>query len=201
MPASVTTREAVEAAATGDVLFSCVDTLEARQIIDMMGAAFLMPLVDVGVVIPTRKNGDAVAIADACGRIDYVFPGGSTLLDRDVYSPARVRAEYLRRTAPDQHREEVRAGYIKGLVEEAPGVITLNMRAAAAAVNKYIARAYPFASMPMRIMPARSLVLRLARKSTAPKLISNVAITPSWRVATLNRYWDSSLKRPRKTAA
>lgn len=142
--ASVTTRGAVEFAATGDVLFSCVDTLEARQIADMMGSAFLMPVVDVGVVIPTRKSGDAVAIGDACGRVDYVYPGSSTLLDRDVHSPARVRAEYLRRTAPDQHREEVRAGYIKGLIEEAPAVITLNMRAAAAAVNEYIARAYPF---------------------------------------------------------
>ncbi len=142
--ASVTTREAVEAAAMGDVLFSCVDTLEARQIADMIGSAFLMPVIDVGVAIPTRKNGDTVSIGDVCGRIDYVFPGGSTLLDRDVCSPARVRAEYLRRTAPDQHREEVQAGYIKGLVEEAPAVITLNMRAAASAVNEYIARAYPF---------------------------------------------------------
>ncbi|MCP3439792.1 ThiF family adenylyltransferase [Bradyrhizobium sp. CCGUVB14] len=142
--ASVTTREAVEFAATGDVLFSCVDTLEARQIADLMGVSFLMPVIDVGVVIPTRRSGEAVAIGDVCGRIDYVYPGGSTLLDRDVYSPARVRAEYLRRTAPDQHREEVQAGYIKGLIEEAPAVITLNMRAAAAAVNEYIARAYPF---------------------------------------------------------
>jgi len=142
--ASVTTREAVEISATGDVLFSCVDTLEARQIADLMGACFLAPLVDVGVVIPTRKSGDSVAIGDVCGRIDYVHPGGSTLLDRGVYSAGRVRAEYLRRTAPDQHREEVQAGYIKGLVEEAPAVITLNMRAAAAAVNEYIARAFPF---------------------------------------------------------
>jgi hypothetical protein len=73
-----------------------------------------------------------------------VFPGGSTLLDRDVYSPARVRAEYLRRTAPDQHRQEVNAGYIKSIAEQAPAVITLNMRGAAAAVNEYIARAHPF---------------------------------------------------------
>lgn len=144
VPSSVTTREAVEAAAMGDVVFSCVDTLEARQIADMIGSAFLTPVIDVGVAIPTRKDGDTIAIGDACGRIDYVFPGGSTLLDRDVYSPARVRAEYLRRSAPDQHREEVQAGYIKGLIEEAPSVITLNMRAAAAAVNEYIARAYPF---------------------------------------------------------
>jgi proteasome lid subunit RPN8/RPN11 len=142
--ASITTREAIEIAATGDVLFSCVDTLEARQIADLMAASFLLPLINVGVVIPVRNKGNAVAIGDVCGRIDYVFPGGSTLLDRDVYSPARVRAEYLRHTAPDQHRQEVKAGYIKGIVEEAPAVITLNMRGAAAAVNEYVARAYPF---------------------------------------------------------
>lgn len=146
--ASVTAREAVELIATGDVMFSCVDTLEARQIADLMGASFLIPLVDVGVVIPTRKSGDGIAIGDVCGRVDYVYPGGSTLLDRDVYSPARVRAEYLRRTAPEQHREEVQAGYIKGMVEEAPAVITLNMRAGAAAVNEYVARAYPFRQDP-----------------------------------------------------
>ncbi|MET4803606.1 hypothetical protein [Bradyrhizobium sp. LB11.1] len=140
----MTAREAIEIAATGDVGFSCVDTLEARQVADLMAASFLMPLIDVGVVIPTRKSGDAIAIGDACGRIDYVYPGGSTLSDRDVYSAARVRAEYLRGTALDQYREEVQAGYIKGMVEEAPAVITLNMRAAAAAVNEYIARAYPF---------------------------------------------------------
>lgn len=144
VPHSVTAREAIETAATGHVLFSCVDTLEARQIADLMAASFLIPLIDVGVVIPVRKKGTNVAIGDVCGRIDYVFPGGSTLLDRDVYSPARVRAEYLRRTAPDQHREEVNAGYIKGIAEEAPAVITLNMRGAAAAVNEFIARAYPF---------------------------------------------------------
>lgn len=144
VPHSVTAREAIEIAATGDVLFSCVDTLEARQIADLMAASFLIPLIDVGVVIPVRTKGEAIAIGDVCGRIDYVFPGGSTLLDRDVYSPTRVRAEYLRRTAPDQHREEVNAGYIKGIAEEAPAVITLNMRGAAAAVNEFIARAYPF---------------------------------------------------------
>ena len=53
---SITTREAVAIAATGDVLFSCVDTLEARQIADLIASAFLHPLFDVGVVIPVRKD-------------------------------------------------------------------------------------------------------------------------------------------------
>ncbi|MEW6453896.1 MAG: ThiF family adenylyltransferase [Pseudomonadota bacterium] len=144
VPKSVTTREAIEVAASGDVLFSCVDTLEARQIADLMASAFLLPLLDVGVVIPVRKDGDGHAIGDVCGRIDYVQPGGSTLQDRGVYTPADIRAEYLRRAAPEAHQLEVEAGYIRGLMEEAPGVITLNMRAAAASVNEFIARAYPY---------------------------------------------------------
>ena len=61
-----------------------------------------------------------------------------------MYTPASLRAEYLRNTVPAAHRQELEAGYIKGLIEEAPAVITLNMRAAAACVNEFIARAYPF---------------------------------------------------------
>lgn len=146
--ASVLTREAVLAASQCDVLFCCVDTLEARQVADLVAAAFLVPLIDVGVTIPIRKVGAGVGIADVCGRIDYVQPGRSTLGDRGVYTPESLRAEYLRKAAPDAHRQELKAGYIKGLIEEAPSVITLNMRAGASCVNEFIARAYPFRIEP-----------------------------------------------------
>ena len=41
-----------------------------------------------------------------------------------------LRGEFLRQVAPEAHQQEVEAGYLKGLVEEAPAAITLNMRAA-----------------------------------------------------------------------
>jgi hypothetical protein len=148
---SIATREAVIVAAGCDVLFCCVDTLEARQIVDLISAAFLIPVFDVGVTIPTRKTVDGIAIGDVCGRIDYVQPGGATLGDRGVYTPESLRAEYLRKVAPEAHRQELQAGYIKGAVEEAPAVITLNMRAASACVNEFIARAYPFRLDPNRL--------------------------------------------------
>jgi hypothetical protein len=138
----------VLAAAECDVLFCCVDTLEARHIADLIAAAFLLPLFDVGVVIPVRKKGDTFAVADVCGRIDYVQPGASTLQDRGIYTPESLRGEYLRRVAPEAHQQELEAGYLKGLAEEAPAVITLNMRAASACVNEFIARAYPFRLEP-----------------------------------------------------
>ena len=146
--ASISTREAVLCASQADVMFSCVDTLEARQIADLLGASFLIPLLDLGVSIPTRKTTQGSAIADVCGRIDYVNPGGPTLQDRGVYDPASLRAEYLRRSAPDAHTEEMQAGYLRGVTEEAPAVIALNMRAASTCVMEFIARAYPFRHEP-----------------------------------------------------
>ncbi|WP_239797156.1 hypothetical protein [Candidatus Nitrotoga arctica] len=61
-----------------------------------------------------------------------------------IYTPESLRGEYLRKVAPEAHQQELEAGYLKGLTEEAPAVVTLNMRAAAACVNEFIARAFPF---------------------------------------------------------
>ncbi len=144
LPCSILTREAIIAAGQCDVLFCCVDSLEARLVLDLIASAYLLPLFDVGVVIPTRRDGNEIAIADVCGRIDYVQPGLSSLKDRGVYTPEGLRAEYLRRNAAGSHQQEIDAGYIRGSVDEAPAVISLNMRAAATCVNEFIARAYPF---------------------------------------------------------
>ncbi|MDA5641317.1 MULTISPECIES: ThiF family adenylyltransferase [Agrobacterium] len=144
------TRKAIEAVGQCDVIFCCVDSKEGRQYADLIAAAFLIPLFDVGVTIPTFLDEGKVAIADVSGRIDYVQPGGSTLSDRGVYTQESLRAEYLQRTDPAAFQDELAAGYIKGIHEEAPSVITLNMRAASALVNEFIARAYPYRQEPNR---------------------------------------------------
>lgn len=151
VPYSINSREAVLAASQCDVIFCCVDTQEARQVADLIAAAFLIPLFDAGVVIPTRDTDAGPAIADVFGRIDYVQPGGATLADRGVYSPEGLRDEYVRMVNPEAFRNELAEGYIKGVIEEAPSVISLNMRTGAAAVMEYIARAYPFRHAPNRL--------------------------------------------------
>ncbi len=147
--ANILDRKAVLAAAGADVIFSCVDSSEGRQVADLIAQAFLAPLVDVGVTIPTRHaDGNGVAIAEAIGRVDYVHPGRSSLGSRLVYTPDSLRAEYLLRVAPDAAADEIAEGYIKGVHQEAPAVISLNMRAASAAVLEYIARAFPYRHEP-----------------------------------------------------
>lgn len=142
--ASVTSREAVLAAAQCDILFSCVDSHEGRQLADLMSQAFLQPLFDVGVTIPVRRTHNGQKIMDVCGRIDFVQPDGATLEDRGVYSSDSLHAEYMRRLSPYSYLADGADGYFQGVHEEAPAVVTLNMRAASACVNEFIARAYPF---------------------------------------------------------
>ena len=145
IPQSIAERSAILEAAKCDVLFSCVDSLEGRHIVDLLAQAMVMPLFDVGVTIPTRELRDGtVVVSDALGRIDYVQPGRSTLGSREVYSAEALRAEYLANADPDAYRNEALEGYIKGSAQEAPSVIALNMRAAASCMLEFVARAFPY---------------------------------------------------------
>lgn len=143
---TIFSREAVLAVANVDVIFCCVDTYQARMIADRIASSFLIPLLDVGVKIPTHVDPeDGRKITDVTGRIDYVKPGGSTLSDRHVYTSELIYRENL---SAEEYEDQVERGYITGFQEEAPAVITLNMRAASACVTEFIARCFPFREYP-----------------------------------------------------
>lgn len=149
VPSKIDCVDAILKVAMADVVFCCVDSHIGRQICDLMASAFMQPLFDVGVTIPVRQCGpDQFAILDVCGRIDYVWPGGTTLADRGVFTPESVAAECLAEVDAAAHAERVKEGYMPGSHEEAPSVIALNMRAASACVMELVARAYPFRHDP-----------------------------------------------------
>lgn len=138
-------KAALELASQSDVIFCCVDSVEGRHHCDILSQACLIPIVDIGVTIPTRSASDGTArIADVCGRIDYVTPGLSSLLDRGVVTPEALHREYLEKVDPEALAELLDDGYIKGVHSEAPSVISLNMRAASAGVNEWLARNFQF---------------------------------------------------------
>jgi proteasome lid subunit RPN8/RPN11 len=139
------THEAIKALTQVDVLFCCVDTLIGRDLCQRLSTCLLIPLFDVGVVIPVRKNASGhTVIQDIQGRIDYIQPGRSTLFTRGLYSANDLAAEDLRRQAPDAYDKQVKEGYMPGLDEEAPAVISVNMRAACMIVQEFIARVFPY---------------------------------------------------------
>lgn len=135
---------AIIAASGCDIIFCCVDTMEGRLYCDLIAEACLIPLIDIGVMIPTRKGHGGAEIADVVARIDYVYPGGATLRDRSVITGEGLAAEDILRTDPQTYAQHLKEGYIHGVVDEAPSVIALNMHASSLAVMELIARLLPF---------------------------------------------------------
>jgi hypothetical protein len=141
------TQEAVGAVAECDVVMGCVDSAEGRFLMNLIANFYLLPYIDVGVTIETEGAGE---ISQACGYLNYLKPGGSSLLSRGTINLEDVRAEGLRRQNPAYYEEQRRAGYIKGVDEDRPAVISVNMQFAALAVNELIARLHGFREKPNR---------------------------------------------------
>jgi hypothetical protein len=145
IPKTIASREAILSVAQADIIFCCVDSQEGRLLSDLMAAAFMQPLFDIGVVIPVRVTSTGqTAIMDINGRIDYIQPGGTTLFERGVYTSASLTAEELLKRDPEAYAEQVNEGYMPGSIEEAPSVISVNMFAASTCVQEFISRLYPY---------------------------------------------------------
>lgn len=133
--------EAVRVLAGCDVLFGCVDSAEGRHLLTKVATFYNIPYLDVGVKLEAGPGG---RIDEVCGAVHYLQPGGSTLLDRRVYSMERVRAEGLYRRDPEGYRELMRDNYIQGVDESRPAVVSVNMLFAARLVNEFLARIHPY---------------------------------------------------------
>ena len=135
------TPHAVKAVAECDAVFGCMDGVEGRHILNRLAAHYLLPYFDIGVKLEADGKG---GIDECCGAVHYVKPDGSSLQDRRVYTLGQLKAAGLRRTDPAAYREQVRAGYIRGVAEDRPAVISINMQMASLAVNEFLARLHPY---------------------------------------------------------
>jgi molybdopterin/thiamine biosynthesis adenylyltransferase len=140
-PLSILEREAIGAVASCDVVFGCVDSVEARHIINCIATHYLLPYLDIGVGLVALEDG---SIDQINGVIHYVQPGRSSLLSRRAYRPEQLAAEALARSNPDEYASREKEGYIEGVIEEQPAVISVNMTIASFAVNEFLARLYGF---------------------------------------------------------
>ncbi|MGG3691232.1 hypothetical protein [Heyndrickxia ginsengihumi] len=78
------------------------------------------------------------------GAVQYVKPDASTLLNRKAYTNEDLRASHLKRTNPKMYKDMLEEGYIKGVNEDRPAVISVNTLIASLAVNEFLARVHPF---------------------------------------------------------
>ena len=145
LPINLVSQRAVREVAACDVIFGCTDGAEARHLLNRIAAFYTIPYFDVGV----RLDADGLGgIANISGAVHYLQPGGSSLLSREVYTMADVEAEELRRTNPEMYRARRDEGYIRGVREDRPAVISVNMFFAALTVQEFLARLHPFRNQP-----------------------------------------------------
>ncbi|MER9203641.1 ThiF family adenylyltransferase [Mesorhizobium sp. M0933] len=139
--ADLATSRAIEAVAECDVAFGCMDTVEGRALLNRLASFYTIPYFDLGVKLVADGRG---GIDEAVGAIHYLKPDGATLRDRKVYTDNQLMAEGLRRTDPQAYRDQVARGYIRGVPEDRPAVISINMQIASIAVNEFLARLHPY---------------------------------------------------------
>jgi hypothetical protein len=138
-------REAVARVAECDAVFGCMDGVEGRHMLNRLATFYTMPYFDVGVRLDADGKGGIDRIA---GAVHYLQPGGSSLLSRGVYDMKRVEAEEMRRTNPEMYKQQLKEGYLRGVNEDRPAVISVNMFFAALMVNDFLARLHPYRNRP-----------------------------------------------------
>ena len=133
--------EVIRQVAECDVVFGCMDGAEGRHLLNRLATFYNLPYFDVGVRLDSDGNGGIDQIA---GALHYIQPGLSSLLSRGVYTMARVEAEEMRRTNPELYRHQVKVGYLRGVEEDRPAVISVNMFFASLTINDFLARLHPY---------------------------------------------------------
>lgn len=134
-------KKAVCAVAECDAVFGCMDSVEGRHLLNRLTTYYVLPYFDVGVRLDADGQGGINSIA---GAVHYIQPGKSSLFSRRMYSMERLQAEGLKRTNPEIYAQECEDGYLRGVKEESPAVISINMLYAALAVNEFLARIHEY---------------------------------------------------------
>ena len=136
---------AIRAVADCDIAFGCVDSIEGRHLLNRIATFYLIPYFDVGVKLDADGSGGIDGIA---GAVHYIQPGRSSLLSREVYSMKQVEAEEIKRINPTLYESQRKQGYLRGVNEDRPAVISVNMFFAALTVNELLARLHPYRNEP-----------------------------------------------------
>lgn len=135
----------IRAVAQCDVVFGCMDTVDGRYLLNVLATQYLIPYFDIGVRLDAVRDGPLKGkICEACGTVNYIQPGRSSLMSRDLFNMTDVAAAGLARRDPSAHNRQVKDGYIIGVTGHRPAVISVNMLASALVVNEFLARLHPY---------------------------------------------------------
>ena len=157
--------EVVRYVAACDVVFGCMDGAEGRNLLNRLATFYSLPYFDIGVRLDADGKG---GVDQVCGGTHYLQPGGSSLLSRMVITPEDIEAESIRRTDPEEYARKLKAGYIRGVREDRPAVVSVNMHFASLGVNEFLARLHPYRDDPNGEFAWVSISLTQMHRYTKP---------------------------------
>lgn len=139
--------EVIHAVAQCDIVFGCMDSIDGRYLLNAISTFYNIPYFDIGIRLVAGNQG---RVREACGTVNYLRPGRSSLMSRGLFTMQDVAAAGLARNDPDAHQRQVKDGYIRGVQGRRPAVISVNMFGSSLAVNEFLARLHPFREEPNR---------------------------------------------------
>jgi|tagenome__1003787_1003787.scaffolds.fasta_scaffold20964670_4 molybdopterin/thiamine biosynthesis adenylyltransferase len=122
-----------------DVVIGCTDNHWSRAVLNQIAYQYYVPVLDLGVEL---QPGGAMG-----GRVTWLGPGSACLWCTRILDAERVRIEQL---PPAIARTEQARGYIVGIDEPAPAVVSINGVVASLAVTELLARVTTFAGTAPR---------------------------------------------------
>lgn len=141
--------EAVRLVAQCDAVFGCMDTVDGRYLLNRLATYYTLPYFDVGVRLDAVPDGpDKGRIREICGTVHYLQPGGSSLMSRGLFTMQQVAEAALKRNDPDAYQQNLGEGYISGVEEHRPAVISVNMYFASLCVQDFLNRLHPYREQP-----------------------------------------------------
>jgi hypothetical protein len=143
----LSTPRAVRAVAEADLAFGCMDSVDGRHLLNRLAATYLLPYIDVGVKLVADGVG---GVDEIVGTVHYVRPDGSSLQERGVFTQNALEAAALRKGDPLEYARRVKEGYIAGVNEDRPAVVSVNGFYASLAVNEMLARLHRYRWEPNR---------------------------------------------------
>lgn len=155
-------REALLELASCDVLIGCMDSVDGRELLNLLATHYVLPYVDMGVkLVADELNG----VQSISGAVNYLQPGGSSLQTRRVYSGEDLRSASAYRRDPAGHADRVKNDYFKDVPVNRPAVLPVNMFVAAAGVLELLNRLHPYRSSPAE---AAQLMLDMTNNCLVP---------------------------------
>ena len=130
-----------------DLIFSCVDRLAPRALLNRHAYGARVPVIDMGSAFRVDEAGVLVSQG---GKVVIIGPGRPCLWCWGDLDAERIRIETLSR---EQRDAEEAAGYIQGANAPQPSVVTFNASLASAAASMFVqlVTSYAGASTPDRL--------------------------------------------------